>query len=95
MRNWITVKALFENNNNNDDLGLKIPLDTPLESSMEYFDFDLNEVVAYNEASYDGFSTIWINNTTITINVSIQDLRKIIKESNVLKNKWALLNRQS
>ena len=77
MRNWVKVIAVFDHDY---DLGL----DTPMEGSLEEFDFDLNEVVAYNQSHFKGFTSIWINNTTITINVPIKDFRKMIKKNDFI-----------
>lgn len=86
IRTWVECKAVFDYN---DDLGIDHSKES-FSENLEYFDFDLNEVIAYNQSSVEGFTNIWFNTSSITINIPMKKLRKMIKGNNVLNYKKLL-----
>ena len=86
MRNWVRCKAVFDYN---DDLGIDHSKES-FSECLEDFDFDLNEVIAYNQSSVEGFTNIWFNTGSITINIPMKKLREMIKGNNVLNYKKLL-----
>ena len=62
-RNWIKTNALFVTDL--QDLGI------PSDDELKPFRFDLNEVVAYNEAPEKGTTTIWLMDSTVIVDMSI------------------------
>lgn len=71
-RRWVKTKAVFAGEL--QGLGIEESIDDRLAP----FRFDLNEVVAYNESSIKDFATIWLNGTSITITMSVNELDREI-----------------
>lgn len=75
-RKWIKTKAIFSHEI--ESLGIELPL----EDKKEDFYFDLNNVVAFNRGSEEGFVTIWFtSDSSITIDISFEEMETIILES--------------
>lgn len=73
-RKWVKTKAVFSSEL--EDLGIE----PSLNERLAPFRFDLNEVIAYNESSTDGWSTIWFNGSSITITISVKELDEMLAE---------------
>lgn len=63
-RNWIKTNALFITDL--QELGI------PSDDEVKPFRFDLNEVVAYNEAPEKGTTTIWLMDSTVIVEMPIE-----------------------
>lgn len=65
---WIKTMGVFAGEFN--DLGIE----QSIEESLAPFRFRLDQIVAYNESTTEGFATIWLMGTSITIATSVEDL---------------------